>query len=226
MRKQIFLSVLFAFATFSMAFAQFPLMDLVGNTVSISPTTYQFAVGANSVTDPNTKVLINGGKLEMRIPSTLSELIKINHSTGLGASYFFNTTGAVNYFDASVSPINTSDEGWFSHYLNSNFTGAKGLRLSYGCRNQDNARRRGALDIVVVKCMRRCAVAQRRGALAARRGQSHQHAAWTALMPGEAFQQTDNWLVACCQHDAGHVSKGLSRECQRLRRHFQPAEPS
>jgi len=132
MRKQIFLSVLFAFASFSMAFAQFPLMDLVGNTVSISPTTYQFAVGANSVTNPNTKVLINGGKLEMRIPSTLSELIKINHSTGFGASYFFNTTGATNYFDASVFPINTSDEGWFSHYRNSNFSGAKGLRLFNG----------------------------------------------------------------------------------------------
>ncbi len=65
MRKQIFLSVLFAFASFSMAFAQFPLMDLVGNTVSISPTSYQFAVGADEVTDPNTKVLIKGGKLEL-----------------------------------------------------------------------------------------------------------------------------------------------------------------
>lgn len=132
MRKQIFLSALFVFATISLAFAQFPLMDLVGNTVSISPTTYQFAVGANSVSDPNTKVLINGGKIELMVPSTLSELIKINHSTGLGASWFFNTTGTTNYFDASISTLNPTDEGWFSHYLNSNFSGPKGLRLFNG----------------------------------------------------------------------------------------------
>ncbi len=137
MRKQIFLTTLFALAGISMAFAQFPLMDLVGNTVSISPTSYQFAVGANSVTDPSTKVLINGGKMDLMVPSTLSELIKINHSTGLGTSFFMNTSGSTNYFDASIFPINSSDEGWFSHYRNSNFSGAKGLRLFNGDGSSD-----------------------------------------------------------------------------------------
>ncbi|NUO03307.1 MAG: hypothetical protein HUU01_22070, partial [Saprospiraceae bacterium] len=89
------------------------------------------------VTDPDTKVLINGGKMELIVPSTLSELIKINHSTGLGASYFFNTSGAANYFDASLFLVAPGDEGWFSHYRNSNFTGSKGLRLFNGDGTSD-----------------------------------------------------------------------------------------
>ncbi len=115
-----------------MAFAQFPLMDLVGNTVSISPTTYQFAVGANLVSDPNTKVLVNGGRIELKVPNTLSELMKIRNASNVGASYFLNASGTTNYYDASIFTASASHEGWFSYYRNSNFTGAKGLRLFNG----------------------------------------------------------------------------------------------
>lgn len=122
MRKVTLLLVCAMISMANVLLAQFPNMDINGNTLFFDPLSRQIGIGTNLVADPDAMLKVGRGKVQIE-RTTGDHFLELIDNTTSTASFRLFSDPAATSFDLSLQPFGGASATYLNFFRNTTTTG-------------------------------------------------------------------------------------------------------